>query len=72
MPVPVVGSATVATVWSELTSTVRLALEQARALGGLRLERVDGRDHRRRVTSSALTTTISMLPSLGKAAWMRS
>ncbi len=72
MPVPVVGSMTVATVWSELTSTVASPSKSP----GRCCARVSSDSMADstavEVTSSALTTTISELPSLGKAAWMRS
>ena len=72
VPVPMVGSVTVATVWSLLTSTVAWPSKRPGRAAALFSSDSIAETTLGAVTSSALTTTSSMLPSLGKAAWMRS
>jgi hypothetical protein len=72
VPSPTVGSVTMATDLSELSSMLGLPSKRA--------GRAEASDSRAlmpdatfgEVASSALTTTIAALPSLGKAAWIRS
>ena len=68
MPVPVVGSDTVATVLSLLISSVAWPSKRPGRLPASVSSDSMADATAGDVTSSALTTTISMLPSLGNAA----
>jgi hypothetical protein len=72
VPSPVVGSVTVATVLSELSSRVGLPSKRAGWAAALASRALMPDATSGEVASSALITTISALPSLGNAAWMRS
>ena len=61
-----------ATVWSELISTVASPSKRPGRSAAFDSSESIAETTAVEVTSSAFTTTISELPSLGKAAWMRS